>query len=196
MSTLPIYLYGSEVLKKKARPIHELDGSVIKLMYDLIETMHKANGIGLAATQVGAMRQLLVVDLAAIDRAGREEEEGKTEPPETEVKTLVMINPQVMEEQGSWSMEEGCLSIPEVRAEVDRADKVRVKFRDANFNEVELTCEGMLARVVLHEIDHLNGVLFVDRLGKTRRALLKSELRKIKKGEVDTSYPVISAVEV
>ena len=81
-------------------------------------------------------------------------------------------------------------------AEVDRAEKIRVKFRDQNFDEVDLTTDGMLTRVILHEIDHLSGVLFVDRLGKTRRAMLMSELRKIKKGLVDTSYPVVTAPEV
>ncbi len=195
-SRLPIYLYGSEVLRKKARPVRELDDTVIKLMYDMVETMHKANGIGLAATQVGELRRMLVVDVSAIERSGKEDEEGESEPPETEAKILVIINPEVVKEEGSCSMEEGCLSIPELRAEVTRPEKITVKFRDANFDEVELAAEGMLGRVILHEIDHLDGVLFTDRIGKTRRAMLKSELRKIEKGEVDTSYPAISAVEV
>lgn len=195
-SRLPIYLYGSEVLRKKARPVRELDDTVIKLMYDMVETMHKANGIGLAATQVGELRRILVVDVSAIERSGKEDEEGESEPPETEAKILVIINPEVVKEEGSCSMEEGCLSIPELRAEVTRPEKITVKFRDANFDEVELAAEGMLGRVILHEIDHLDGVLFTDRIGKTRRAMLKSELRKIEKGEVDTSYPAISAVEV
>jgi peptide deformylase len=195
-SRLPIYLFGSEVLRKKARPVRELDDTVIKLMYDMVETMHRANGIGLAATQVGELRRMLVVDVSAIERSGKEDEEGESEPPETEAKILVIINPEVVKEEGSCSMEEGCLSIPELRAEVTRPEKITVKFRDANFDEVELAAEGMLGRVILHEIDHLDGVLFTDRIGKTRRAMLKSELRKIEKGEVDTSYPAISAVEV
>ena len=196
MAKLPIYLYGTEVLKKKAKPVHEFDASTMKLMVDLAETMRKANGIGLAATQVGDMRQMLVVDLSAIERAGRDEEEEEEYQSPAEVKTLVMINPIVLGEDGTCTMEEGCLSIPELRAEVDRAEKIRVKFRDQNFDEVDLTTDGMLTRVILHEIDHLSGVLFVDRLGKTRRAMLMSELRKIKKGLVDTSYPVVTAPEV
>ncbi|MBF8293536.1 MAG: def [Bacteroidetes bacterium] len=196
MSILPIYLYGTEVLRKKAKAIPRLDHSIIKLMYDLAETMHKANGIGLAATQVGELRRMLVVDLAAIERGVTEEGEEKEPPPGTEAKVLVMINPEIVEAEGSASMEEGCLSIPDLRAEVDRPQKVSVRYRDANFDEVKLTAEGILARVIQHEADHLDGIMFVDRVGKTRRVLLKSDLKKIEKGEVDTSYPSISSVEV
>lgn len=195
MAILPIYLYGTDILKKKAKPINGVEASVMKLMVDLAQTMRKANGIGLAATQVGDMRQMLVVDQTAIERAARDEEEEEDAPPPTEVKTLVMINPIVVEEEGILSLEEGCLSIPELRADVDRAERIRVRFRDHNFDEVELTAQGYLGRVILHEIDHLNGILFVDRIGKTRKTFLGSDLRKIKKGEVDTSYPVVTALE-
>jgi peptide deformylase len=196
MSILPIYLYGTEVLRKKAKAIPRLDHSIIKLMYDLAETMHKANGIGLAATQVGELRRMLVVDLAAIERGVTEEDEEKEPPPGTEAKVLVMINPEIVEAEGSASMEEGCLSIPDLRAEVDRPEKISVRYKDANFGEVKMTAEGILARVIQHEADHLDGIMFVDRVGKTRRVLLKSDLKKIEKGEVDTSYPSISSVEV
>jgi peptide deformylase len=196
MAILPIYLYGTDILKKKAKSIDGIDTSVIRLMVDLAQTMRKANGIGLASTQVGDMRQMLVVDQTAIERAGRDEEEDEDAPPSSEVKTLVMINPVVVDEEGTISLEEGCLSIPELRAEVDRAERIRVRFRDHNFDEVELTTEGFLGRVILHEIDHLNGILFVDRIGKTRKTFLNSDLKRIKKGEVDTSYPVVTALEV
>jgi peptide deformylase len=196
MAILPIYLYGTDILKKKAKAIDGIDSSVIKLMVDLAQTMRKANGIGLASTQVGDMRQMLVVDQTAIERAAREEEEEEDAPPPSEVKTLVMINPVVVDEEGTISLEEGCLSIPELRAEVDRAERIRVRFRDDNFDVKELTAEGFLGRVILHEIDHLNGILFVDRIGKTRKTFLNSELKRIKKGEVDTSYPVVTALEV
>jgi peptide deformylase len=196
MSTLPIYLYGSEVLRKKARPIQQLDDAAIKLMYDLAQTMHKANGIGLAATQVGELRRMLVVDIGAIERGAKDDDEEESPPPAQPSKILVMINPEIIQSEGSIEMEEGCLSIPELRAEVDRPEKIDVKYRDANFDEVNLTADGLLARVIQHEADHLDGIMFVDRIGKTRRALLKSELKKIEKGEVDTSYPSISAVEV
>jgi peptide deformylase len=195
MAILPIYLYGTDMLKKKARPIDGIDTSVIRLMVDLAQTMRKANGIGLAATQVGDVRRMLVVDETAIERAGRDEED-EDAPPPSEVKTLVMINPVVVDEEGTVSLEEGCLSIPELRAEVDRAERIRVRFRDDNFDERELTAEGFLGRVILHEIDHLDGILFVDRMGKTRKTFLNPELKRIKKGEVDTSYPVVTALEV
>jgi peptide deformylase len=194
MAILPIYLYGTDILKKKAKPVDGVDPSVIKLMVDLAQTMRKANGIGLAATQVGDMRQMLVVDQSAIERAARDDEE-ETAPEPKEAKTLVMINPVVVGEEGVVSLEEGCLSIPELRADVERAERILVRFRDHNFDAVELSAEGFLGRVILHEIDHLNGVLFVDRIGKTRKTFLGSELRKIKKGEVDTSYPVVTAFD-
>ena len=196
MSRLPIYLYGTEVLRKKAKPVQKLDDSTIKLMYDLAETMHRANGIGLAANQVGDLRRILVVDVGAIEAGARDEDEGKPPERETESKVLVMINPEIKVMEGSIAMEEGCLSIPDLRAEVDRPETITVKYRDVNFEESEITADGLLARVIQHEADHLDGVMFVDRIGKTRRALLRSDLKKIEKGEVDTSYPTISTDEV
>lgn len=194
MSVLPIYLFGSEVLRKQAKPVSGLDNSVIKLIYDMSETMNKANGIGLAATQVGDLRRIIVIDMLAVEEAEIDEEsEETTKKPNAERKTLVLINPEILEHQGSCTIEEGCLSIPEVRGEVARPEALRIKFRDANFTEIDLNADGMLARVIQHEVDHLNGVLFIDHLTKTKRTLLKPALRKIKKGEVDTSYPVISS---
>ncbi|MBI3788640.1 MAG: peptide deformylase [Ignavibacteriales bacterium] len=199
MSALPIYLYGSDVLRKKAKPVQDFDNSLLKLIIDMTETMRKANGIGLAATQVGVLKRVIVIDLSAVEESLREKEEGE-EPPSrdngAEKKTLVLINPEIIKEDGTCDIEEGCLSIPDVRAEVSRSESIRVKFRDMNFEEVDMVADKILARVMLHEIDHLNGVLFIDHLTKTKRALLNSELRKIKKGEVDTVYPVISALEV
>jgi peptide deformylase len=197
MPVLPIYLYGTEILRKKAKPIQSLDDSAIKLIYDMVDTMHKANGIGLAATQVGEIRQLIVIDQGAIERGEDETEEGKERPERLheQSKTMVLINPEVVQDEGTFSMEEGCLSLPELRAEVTRPEKIRLRFRDANFEKTEMEADGLLARVMLHEIDHLNGVLFVDHLSPGRRALLRHELKKIKNGEVDTIYPVVSALE-
>jgi peptide deformylase len=194
MAVLPIYLYGSEVLRAKAHPVKELDNSVVKLIYDMFETMHKANGIGLAATQVGDMRRVIVIDISDV-------EEGKDEGGEREIRAtssdlprrLVLINPEILSENGKWVLEEGCLSIPEVRAEVERAEQIRFRYRDANFKETVLQADGLLARVILHEIDHLDGVLFIDRISSVQKAPLKEQLKKIKKGDVETTYPVISA---
>jgi peptide deformylase len=194
MSVLPIYLYGTDVLRKKAKPVQSLDDSTIKLMMDMAETMRKANGIGLAATQVGDLRRMLVLDISAIER-GEDDGDERSEEAGKEAKILVAINPEILQEEGKLQMEEGCLSIPDLRAEVTRAEKIKVKFRDANFDEVVMEADGLLGRALLHEIDHLNGVMFVDHLNLGRRTLLKNELRKIKNGEVDTTYPVISANE-
>ena len=195
MSILPIYLYGTDILRKKAKPIQALDHSTIKLMVDMAETMVKANGIGLAATQVGDLRRMLVLDISAIERGDDEGDKERPERSDEKAKILVAMNPEIILQEGKISMEEGCLSIPDMRAEVTRAEKIRVKYLDANFEEIEMEADGLLGRAFLHEIDHLNGVMFVDHLSVTRRTLLKSDLRKIKKGEVDTAYPVISASE-
>ncbi len=180
MSQLPIYLYGTDVLKKKAKKVTEVTNADIALIKNMFETMHEANGIGLAANQIGELKQILVMDISDM-------EAGKG------IKPLVVINPEVIEEEGEWEFEEGCLSIPDVRDKVVRAETIRVKYNDINMNDVELEADGLLARVLLHEIDHLNGVLFVERLNATKRTLLKSKLRKIQKGDVETSYEVVIA---
>jgi peptide deformylase len=192
MSALPIYLYGSDVLRQKAKPVKALDNETIKLIYDLFETMYKSNGVGLASTQVGEMKRVIVVDVTPTE----EDSEDGEEPSEAEAnqpKKLVLINPEVIERSGTWTMEEGCLSIPDVRGDVERPETIRVRFRNANFEEVDVQATGMLGRVILHEIDHLDGVLFIDYLSGAKRALLRGKLKNIKKGEVETSYPVVTA---
>lgn len=192
MSILPIYLYGSDVLRQKAKPVESLSNETIRLIYDMMETMKKAGGIGLAATQVGSLKRVIVIDIThaeeeqegdAVDNAPPQEPPGPTR--------FVLINPEVIEESGSWQMEEGCLSIPDVRADVTRAERVKVRYRNANFDEEILEAEGLLGRVLLHEIDHLNGVLFIDHLSSAKRGLLSPKLRKIKKGETEAVYPVV-----
>jgi peptide deformylase len=197
MSVLPIYLFGTEVLKKKARPVKNLDDTTIRLVYDMFETMHKANGIGLAANQVGDLRRVITVDIADVSEPSAEGEmENSAHPTSAGLpRALTIINPEVVSEEGRWSIDEGCLSLPEVRSEVERAEKVRIRFRDADFKEQEIFADGLLARVILHEIDHLNGILFVDRIAKTRRGLLLPRLRKIRKGEIETNYPIVTAAQ-
>jgi len=198
MSLLPIYLYGTDVLREKALPVEDLDGNTIKLIVDMFETMEKAHGIGLAATQVGVLKRVIAVDITGVDEEG--EEITSTTPPKQETTSpqrLVLINPEIVEEEeDSWSMEEGCLSIPDVRADVDRSETITVRYRDGDFKEALLTADGLLARVILHEIDHLEGILFVDRLSGAKRALLRGKLRAIKNGDVEVGYPVISHAEV
>jgi peptide deformylase len=193
MSLLPIYLYGHDALRAKAKPVQELDDSAVKLVYDMFETMRNANGIGLAATQVGDLRRVIVIDITGVkddEESGEKTTEKKNEGPTT----LVLINPEVLRREGERTMEEGCLSIPDVRGEITRAETITVSFRDAQFRQVELTTNGLLARVILHEIDHLDGVLFIDHLTSGNRALLKPKLTRIKKGDAETTYPVVTAL--
>lgn len=179
MSVLPIYLYSQPVLRKKAKQVNRVDTDLVQFVEDMFETMHKAGGIGLAANQVGSLQRVIVVDVSDMEET-------------QDVKPIVMINPVVVQEQGLWKMEEGCLSIPEIRDEVERAETIRVKFRDLEFKEQEIEAAGILARVILHEIDHLNGVLFVDYLGTAKQKLLRGRLNKIRRGEVEVSYPVVA----
>ena len=178
MATLPIYLYGNDVLKKKAKFITDVTNDDIKLIQDMFDTMHESNGIGLAANQVGELKQILVLDISDME-AGK-----GTEP-------LAMINPEIVEEEGEWEMEEGCLSIPDVREKVKRPEKITVIYNDVNMNEIEMEADGMMARVIQHEMDHLNGVLFIDHLSSTKRTLLRTRLKKISKGDVETEYETV-----
>ncbi len=197
MSILPIYLFGTKILKKTAKPIELLDDSTVKLIYDMFETMHEANGLGLAATQVGDLRRVITIDISDVTEPNAEGETEDTMHPTSPhlPRTLTLINPEIISEEGKWLMEEGCLSLPNLRGEVERAEKVRVRFHDAEFKEQDLLADGLLARVILHELDHLNGILFVDRVSKTKRSLLLPKLRKIRKGEIEVDYPVVTAKE-
>jgi peptide deformylase len=175
---LPIFLYGQPVLRRKARPIRRVEEDLVQLAADMTETMKKANGVGLAATQVGDLRRIIVVDPSAL-------EETKELPP------FALLNPEIVAAEGAWNLEEGCLSIPELREEVPRAETVKVRFHDLEFREQELTAPGMFGRVIQHEIDHLNGVLFIDHLNAVKRKLLRGRLNKIERGEVEVDYPVV-----
>ena len=180
MSVLPIYIYGQSILRKKARLVRNPSGELSAFAADMIETMRKANGIGLAANQVGDLRRVIVVDAGAI------EESAETPP-------MALINPEVLAGEGSWTMEEGCLSIPEIREEVTRFEKIHMRFMDTDFNIREISADGLLCRVILHEIDHLDGVLFLDHLSTVRRKLLRGRLNKLEHGEVEVDYPIVGS---
>lgn len=183
MSVLPIYTYGQSVLRKKAKPVRRIDDGLVQLVEDMIDTMLPANGIGLAANQVGVLERVIIVDAA----------EAEQNP---DLKPMVLINPEVIQAEGKWTMEEGCLSIPEIREEIERAEKIRVTFKDLAFNDQEIEAQGLLARVILHEIDHLDGILFIDHISPARQKLLRGRLNKIRKGDVEVIYPIITeAVE-
>jgi peptide deformylase len=180
MSVLPIYTYGTDVLRQKARPVKEITDEVVKLIMDMFETMRKANGIGLAANQVGKLHRIIVLDVSDIEEL-------------KDVKPLTLINPEVISQEGKWIMEEGCLSIPEVRDEVERAETITVRFKDTNFQDIKADVGGLIARVILHEIDHLNGVLFLDHLSAAKRKLHREKLKSIERGEMEVVYPVVTA---
>ncbi|HYM19736.1 MAG TPA: peptide deformylase [Candidatus Kapabacteria bacterium] len=174
---LPIYTYDQPVLRKETTPVADDSAALQKLIDNMFESMHNANGIGLAANQVGKNMMMTVIDIS--DAKGYE-----LTPP------YVLINPVLIGTHGESVFEEGCLSLPEIREEVVRPSEIGVKFLDRNFNEIEMEADKLLARVIQHEIDHLHGIYFIDHLSAFKRSLLKGKLSKMKKGEVEADYPL------
>lgn len=194
MAILPIYIYGQAVLRKRAKPVRAVNDDLRKFVDDMFETMHHASGIGLAANQVGSLERIIVVDISDVDEKHHEgvgEAADRVKKENVGVEKLVLINPEVIESSGTWKMEEGCLSIPDIRDEVERAETIRVRYKDLDFNDQEVRASGLLGRVLLHEIDHLNGVLFIDRVGDVKRKLMRGRLNKLERGEVETKYPIV-----
>lgn len=175
MKILPIYTYGFDVLRKKTKRITKIDDAFISLVQSMMYTMHKANGIGLAAPQIGKDIALTVIDISQV------EGEENTEP-------LILINPKLVDSHGKVIMEEGCLSIPHLRSEVERPEEIFVEFQDLDLNKKNIELDGLFARVAQHEIDHLSGILFIDHLSKEEKSRLKGELNDIKKGSIQTNY--------
>ena len=190
MSIMPIYLYGNQILKKKVQPVKEIDDNKVKIIMDMLETMKQANGMGLAANQVGLTDAIIVIDLTEVDDKNDEPlaiaKEHKENP-------FIFVNPKITDLWGERSMEEGCLSIPDLRAEVVRPEFLKMTYRDGNFNEQNLEVGGLLARVIQHEYDHLNGILFPERINKSELVALRKQINSIKRGEVEADYPVIIA---
>lgn len=157
---------GDKVLRKKAREVVEVDKELEKLVEDMTETMYHKQGVGLAAPQVGVSKRVIVFDNVDL-------------PYGTESRAL--INPRIVEQEGNCREEEGCLSIPEIVEVVDRAERVKVTGLDSKGRPVEIEAEGIAARIIQHEIDHLDGILFVDRVSPIKRDLLVSKWNKIRK---------------
>jgi len=164
MAILKLRKYGDPVLRKKAEDIKVIDEEIKKLASEMKETLKSIEGIGLAGNQVGVSKRIFVIDRTHID--------GEEEP-------IIMINPRLVESSGEQVYEEGCLSAPGIYEDVTRASKVKVRGLNLEGNEVEIEGEGLLSRALLHEIDHLNGVLFIDHLSSIKRKLLGKKLRKI-----------------
>ena len=175
----PIVLYGNSVLRERAVEIAKGEVDVKKLSKDMFETMHNADGIGLAAPQIGISKRIFVVDGSML-----EDEEMK------DFKE-VFINPTIESETGdAWEFEEGCLSIPAVRSGVLRKSNIHITYFDEEWNKKNKEYDGMKARVIQHEFDHINGKLFVDYLPSLKRKLLKNKLSEILRGKVDVNYNV------
>ena len=184
---LPIYLYGHDALRQEAEPVEENTDDLQALIDNMIETMRNAAGIGLAAPQVGRTERLFVIDVTPM--ATQMEDDGEPVPPQP----MVLINPEIVEEgETTVDMEEGCLSIPEVREAVTRPERVRMRYRDRDFEQQEIEAGSILARVLQHELDHLDGVLFTDYLSSFRKRLLRRSLRQMTEGEVEADYPLIA----
>lgn len=184
---LPILAYGDPILKKEAEEIDKDYPNLKELIDDMWETMYSSKGVGLAAPQIGKSIRLFIVDTTPFADEDGEEPDPRAEGCDGFKK--VFINPIIEEESGEeWAFEEGCLSIPNIREDVYRKEKVVISYYDENFNLKEETYEGYRARVIQHEYDHLEGVLFTDYLSALKKRLLNKKLTNISKGLVDVSY--------
>lgn len=173
----PIVAYGDPVLKKVAQDVEKGDPSLAQLVEDMFETMYLASGVGLAAPQIGLSKRLFVIDAGAF------------EDPDYPVFKKVFVNPVIVEEMGEdWTYEEGCLSIPGIRAGVDRPERLLIEYYDENWKHHKEEYSGMAARVIQHEYDHIEGILFTDHLSALKKRLYKAKLINISKGVVDASY--------
>ena len=190
---LPIYAYGQPVLRERAAEIEADSPELQSLIDDMIETMHAAHGVGLAAPQIGRGLRLFVADLSPYAEELAEDNGG--EVPTWAEGPLVFINPELALDEASdeVDMEEGCLSIPDLRETVWRPDGVVVRYLDRQFREQELPAVGQLARVIQHEADHLDGVLYLDHLSPLRQRLLRRRLRAIARGEAEAEYELAFA---
>ncbi|MFL5741053.1 MAG: peptide deformylase [Flavisolibacter sp.] len=189
---LPIVAYGHPVLRKQAQEIGENYPELDKFIEDMWETMYASNGVGLAAPQVNRDIRLFVMDSAQIfanmDEKDREED-GYPDAPGIK---QVFINAHVVEELGDdWPYNEGCLSIPKIREDIYRAEEVTIEYQDEQFKHHKKTFDGITARIILHEYDHIEGKLFIDYLSPLKRKLMKRKLEDISKGAVSVDYKML-----
>ena len=182
---LPIVAYGTPVLKKKGKDITPEYPAFEQLLENMWETMYEANGVGLAAPQVGIAIRLFIVDASpfADDDELTEEEQKQL----TGFKK-VFINPQIEESGEEWAFNEGCLSIPDIREDVYRQEEIQIRYWDENFKEHTEQYTGLVARVIQHEFDHIEGVLITDKLSPLKKRLIKGKLNNIAKGNIDVDY--------
>ncbi len=166
MAVLQIKKYPEKILKQKTQPVASINGNLQKLIDDMIETMYAAPGVGLAAPQVGISKRLAVVDISTKD---------------SRFPLLVLINPEILRKEGVIEFDEGCLSVPEYTATVERAERVFVKALNREGKPIEIEAEGLLAIALQHEIDHLDGILIIDRISPIKREFFKKRYQKTHK---------------
>ena len=183
---LPIVSYGSSVLKKTAKEITSDYPNLSELIANMWDTMYAANGVGLAAPQIGLSIRVFVIDASPfVDEENMSIKEIET----INSFKKVFINPKIISEEGNlWDFNEGCLSIPEVREDISRKEEILINFFDENFELQKLKLNGLAARVVQHEYDHVEGVLFTDHLSSLKKRLIKNRLTLISKGDISVDY--------
>ncbi len=171
-----VVTFGHEILRQKAVPVAKVTEAVRQLVRDMLESMYAAKGVGLAAEQVGHTESICVIDVPrdAEKEACREENAAVTMP-------LVLINPEILATEGKQRNEEGCLSFPEIGAPITRADKVTVTYTDLDGARVTVSARGLLSRAIQHEVDHLNGILLVDRMSAMQKMSVSGQLRRLQK---------------
>ncbi len=181
MSILPIVTYNDPILREKALPITEFNDELKQLIEDMFETMYNSDGVGLAAPQVGKSLRLFVIDGEAMQ-----------EDDEEEFPAMAFINPVIIEKKGKKvPLDEGCLSIPNVRDKVFRPETIVVQFLDEDFEECEVEIGGWISRIIQHEYDHLEGVLFIDYLSAFRKRMHKKDLEDIESGITEVEYQTV-----
>jgi len=183
---LPIVAYGDPVLRKVAEDLDEDYAKFEELVSNMWDTMYNANGVGLAAPQIGLPIRLFLVDTTPFS-----EDEELTDEEQSALKGFrkVFVNARIEEESGTeWAFNEGCLSIPDIREDISRKDTITISYMDENFKSYKETYDGLLARVIQHEYDHIEGILFTDKLSSLKKRLLKGRLSNISKGKIKVEY--------
>jgi peptide deformylase len=178
---LPIVKYGNPMLRAPGKRVEQVDERVRILAADMLETMHAANGIGLAAQQVGAALQLTVLDVSQVEDRPSTMKLNGTDVDPASAMPLVLLNPRLELHEETTSGNEGCLSFPDITAEIDRAISVRLEAETLEGKTVRIDAAGLLARALQHEVDHLNGILFIDRMSSVAKASLSSRLKRLQK---------------
>ncbi len=178
---LPILQYGDPILRAKGKRIEKINDHIRDLIANMIETMHAANGVGLAAQQIGEALQLTVLDVSQVeDRPSTLKLNGKDADPATSM-PLVLINPEIEMGGATEAGTEGCLSFPEITGEIERAKSILARAQTLEAGRIEIEASGLLARAIQHEVDHLNGILFIDRMNSAAKAALSSRLKQMQK---------------